>query len=463
MTLKATAAATALLLGGLAVGLAGCDTGPQQTAGTQPTTQTSPAQTPPAQTAPAPTAPEQPAPTQTAANPTGAASTPGGDSASIAPDALGLEAGAMLQSEQNTIDVVSRFEPGLVYISTEQQVTAQDLFGMMGGGAQVQQGVGSGFFVNDAGDILTNFHVVAGDGRGASRITVRLMNQEKSVEAKVIGLAPQYDLALIRAEGLDKALIRPIPLGDSDTLKVGQKAIAMGAPFGLAFSVSQGIVSSTARQIPIGFSGTGEGITQKAIQTDAAINPGNSGGPLLNSAGEVIGINTQILSPAGQATGVGQSAGVGFAIPINAAKNLLPRLQAADGGVVTLPRIGIVVGLLVQGPQGALPVGLGLLSSQGKQQLKLPDTGLVVGQVQPGTPAARAGLRGGTSEQQFRGGVVSLGGDVITSADGQPVDALEDLQAALINKTQGDTVTLTVVRGSQQREVKVTLDAAAFE
>ena len=289
------------------------------------------------------------------------------------------------------------------------------------------------------------------------------MNQEKSVEAKVIGLAPQYDLALIRAEGLDRALIRPIPLGNSDALKVGQKAIAMGAPFGLAFSVSQGIVSSTARQIPIGFSGTGEGITQKAIQTDAAINPGNSGGPLLNSAGEVIGINTQILSPAGQATGVGQSAGVGFAIPINAAKNLLPRLQAADGGVVTLPRIGIVVGLLVQGPQGALPVGLGLLNSQGKQQLKLPDTGLVVGQVQPGTPAARAGLRGGTSEQQFRGGVVSLGGDVITSADGQPVDALEDLQAALINKTEGDTVTLTVMRGGQQREVKVTLDAAAFE
>ena len=127
MTLKATAAATALLLGSLAVGLAGCDTGPQQTAGTQPTTQT-----PPAQTVPAPTAPEQSTPTQTAANSTGAASSPGGDSASTAPDALGLEAGARLQSEQNTIDVVSRFEPGLVYISTEQQVAAQNPFGMMG-------------------------------------------------------------------------------------------------------------------------------------------------------------------------------------------------------------------------------------------------------------------------------------------------------------------------------------------
>jgi S1-C subfamily serine protease len=439
-----------LLLGSLAVGLAGCDTGPQQTARTQAT-------------------PTQTAPTQTGTQQTGAAgpaATPPAttESADTDPDALGQEAGARLQSEQNTIDVVQRFEPGLVYITTEQQVAAQDPFGMMGG-TQVQRGVGSGFFVNDAGDILTNFHVVAGEGGqgNASRITIRVMNQDKAVEARVIGYAPQYDLALIRADGLDKSLIRPIPLGDSDALKVGQKAIAMGAPFGLDFSVTEGIVSSTSRQIPIGFSAGGEGITQKAIQTDAAINPGNSGGPLLDSAGEVIGINTQILSPAGQASGVGQSAGVGFAIPINAARNLLPRLQAAKGGVVTLPKIGIVVGLVAQGPQGPVAVGLSLLSTQGKQQLGLPDTGLVVGQVQPGTPAAEAGLRGGTRVEQFRGGVVSLGGDVIVAADGQPVDALEDLQAALINKKEGDSVTLSVTRGGQEREVKVTLDASAFE
>ncbi|GGL78951.1 serine protease [Deinococcus aerolatus] len=379
---------------------------------------------------------------------------------------LGLAAGAGLQYEQNTISVVDRFEPGLVYITTEQQAAAQNPFGMMGEEGQAQSGVGSGFFVNDAGDILTNYHVVAGEGGSgaASRITVRVMGQEEAVEAKVIGLAPQYDLALIRAEGMAQSLIRAIPLGDSDALKVGQKAIAMGAPFGLDFSVSQGIVSSTARQIPIGFSaGGGEGITQKAIQTDAAINPGNSGGPLLNSAGEVIGINTQILSPAGQATGVGQSAGVGFAIPINAAKNLLPRLQAAEGQIVTLPRIGVSVGLLVQGPQGQpVPVGLGLLNGQGKQQLNLPDTGLVVGDVQPGTPAATAGLQGGTRTEEFQGGSVSVGGDVIVAIDGKPVDGLEDLQAELINKTQGDTVTLTVVRGGEEREVPVTLDAASF-
>ena len=185
-------------------------------------------------------------------------------------DPVAAEAGARLQNEQNTIDVVGRYEPGLVFISTENEVMTQDPFGMMmGGEAQVQQGVGSGFFVNKAGDILTNYHVVAGEsGAGtAQKITIRLMGREESVPARVIGLAPQYDLALIRPQGLAPALIRPIPLGNSDTLKVGQKAIAMGAPFGLDFSVTEGIVSSTARQIPIGFSGgSGEGTQATTIK-----------------------------------------------------------------------------------------------------------------------------------------------------------------------------------------------------
>ncbi|WP_345459416.1 S1C family serine protease [Deinococcus carri] len=381
---------------------------------------------------------------------------------------LAVEAGARLQNEQNTMDIVRRYEPGLVYISTEQQVMQPNPMGWMFGGenqTQVVQGVGSGFFVNEQGDILTNYHVVAGEGgQGpAATIRVRVMNREESVPARVIGLAPQYDLALIRASGLDRSLIKPIPLGDSDTLRAGQKAIAMGAPFGLDFSVTEGIVSSTARQIPIGFSGngSGEGITQKAIQTDAAINPGNSGGPLLDSGGRVIGINTQILSPAGAATGVGQNAGVGFAIPINAAKTLLPRLQQANGGSVYAPRLGITAGLIVQGPGQAVPVGLSALTTEGKRELRLPETGLVVGQVGPDTPAARAGLRGGTA-QAFPGGRVAVGGDVITAIDGQPVDALEDLQAALIDKQPGDSVTLRVVRGGQGRDVKVTLDDSSF-
>ncbi|UQN06435.1 S1C family serine protease [Deinococcus sp. QL22] len=385
------------------------------------------------------------------------------------------EAAAKLQNELNTIDIVRRFEPGLVYISTEQDIASSDPFGWMFGGGteetQVQRGVGSGFFVNAQGDILTNYHVVAGEaGAGAAdRIRIRVMGRTDTVLARVIGLAPQYDLALIRPEGLDASLIRPIPLGNSDTLQVGQKAVAMGAPFGLDFSVTEGIVSSTARQIPIGFSsgGSGEGITQKAIQTDAAINPGNSGGPLLDSTGRVIGINTQIYSPSG-ASGASQSAGVGFAIPINAAKNLLPRLQAAGGGVVLAPKLtGVTPGLVVQqrtaGGARNVAVGLSMLSSEGKSTLNLPESGLVVGEVAPGTPAYLAGLRGGTETQAFRGGAIQLGGDVIVAAEGLPVDALEDLQAALIDKKQGDSVTLKVVNAGKTREVKVTLDAAAFQ
>ena len=379
------------------------------------------------------------------------------------------EAGARLQNERNTMDIVRRYEPGLVFISTEQEVVRQDPMGwMFGQGAQtqVQRGVGSGFFVNEAGDILTNYHVVAGEsGAGAaSRITVRVMGQDVAVPARVIGLAPQYDLALIRAEKLDARFIRPIPLGDSDALGVGQKAIAMGAPFGLDFSVTEGIVSSTARQIPMGFGGAGGvGITQKAIQTDAAINPGNSGGPLLDSGGNVIGINTQIYSPSGAASGTGQSAGVGFAIPINAAKNLLPRLQNAGGDVVLAPQLGVTAGLLIQTGQGEVPVGLSVLSSTGKQDLGLPERGLVLGEVSPGSPAARAGLRGGEKAQAFRGGRIALGGDVIVAADGKPVDGLEDLQAVLINKKQGDTVTVDTMRGGQKRQVTVTLDASSFQ
>ncbi|GAA0497183.1 S1C family serine protease [Deinococcus depolymerans] len=395
--------------------------------------------------------------------PVGGAQAP---AAGAAADPVAAEAGARLQNEQNTIDVVGRFEPGLVFISTENEVMGQDPFGMFGGGTEVQRGVGSGFFVNDAGDILTNYHVVAGEaGAGAAqKISVRVMGQEQSVEARVIGLAPQYDLALIRPVGLDAKLIRPIPLGNSDALKVGQKAIAMGAPFGLDFSVTEGIVSSTARQIPIGFSGggAGEGITQKAIQTDAAINPGNSGGPLLDSGGRVIGINTQIYSPSGQSTGVGQSAGVGFAIPVNTAKNLLPRLQAADGQEVRAPTLGVAAGLMVRGQQQTLAVGLSVLSSEGKRELGLPERGLVIGEVMPGTPAARAGLQGGTRTEAFRGGAIRLGGDVITAVNGKPVDALEDLQAGLIDRKEGDTVTLTVVRAGKSREVKVTLDETSF-
>lgn len=376
-----------------------------------------------------------------------------------------LTPSSKLQNEQNTIDVVRTYEPGLVFISTEKAVVSQDPLGWLNQeNAPVQRGVGSGFFVNTAGDILTNFHVVAGeDGNiGASKLSIRVMGDSKSYPAEVIGYAPQYDLALIRpiqGEGGTPA-IHPIPLGDSDALLAGQKTIAMGAPFGLDFSVSEGIVSSVARQIPIGF-GVAGGITQQAIQTDAAINPGNSGGPLLDSGGNVVGINTQIFSPSGQ-TGAAQSAGIGFAIPINVAKNLLPRLQAAGGEMVLAPRIGVEAGLIARTQNGSLPVGLSALTAQARREWQLPDSGLLVGRVSENGAAAAAGIRGGTQSENFQGGSIRLGGDVIIAADGKPIRAIEDLQAVLINKKIGDAIPLEIWRSGKTQKISVTLGESAF-
>lgn len=394
------------------------------------------------------------------ASSTPAAEAPGGaaTTGSASPQTTGTSAGAgssagraareaqdRLAYDENTIEVVEENQDGVVFVTRFDQAGNGGLFSesplgpsVPPGGQEVPSGSGSGFLIDDQGYVLTNYHVI----QDASNLRVRLHQSEREYEARVVGTAPDYDLALLRAEGLP-ANVTPMRLGDSDDLRVGEKAIAMGAPFGLEFSVTQGIVSALKRVIPTGVNY----IPQNSIQTDAAINPGNSGGPLVNSRGEVIGVNTQILSPAGAATGVGQNAGVGFAIPINVAKNLLPRLRA--GGEISPPRIGVVT------------LNLQALTPAAREALDLPDSGVLVQSVEPGSPAARAGLRGGQQTQQFPDGTIRLGGDVITEIEGEEVSTVQDLQSVLIGKAPGDQVTVTVERGGQQIERKMTLTSPA--
>lgn len=373
-----------------------------------------------------------------------AAATP--EAASDAASRLNEHA-ARTESEQNTADVVKTSSDGLVYIETTstvepnlQQRMLEQLFGM-NGESQVQpqesNALGSGFFVTKSGDIITNYHVV----ENADKITIRLHNDPRSYPAKVVGTAPDYDLALIRPEEMPPETIHPLPLGDDKQLEVGLKAIALGAPFGLDFSVSEGIVSSLERQAPVG---VGD-VMQPVIQTDAAINPGNSGGPLLNSAGEVVGVNTQILTG-----GAGQSAGVGFAIPVGTVKQLLPQLQA--GEEVKTPKIGISMMDLASADPSAL------------KDADLPDSGVLVTRVFPGSPAARAGLRAAEAVQRDDGTVVpGAGSDIITAIDGKEIQSAEDIRTAFIGKRSGDTTELTVQRGGKTRQVTVKLTDFQFD
>ncbi|WP_216320464.1 S1C family serine protease [Deinococcus aestuarii] len=350
-----------------------------------------------------------------------------------------------LAYDENTISVVNRTQGGVVFVTRFDQVGGGSLYGgsPLGpdappGGLEVPSGTGSGFLIDAQGEIVTNYHVI----QGASNLRVRLHQNEQEYEASVVGTAPDYDLALIRARALP-AGVRPLTLGDSGVLRVGEKAIALGAPFGLEFTVTQGIVSAVNRVVPTGVNY----IPQNSVQTDASINPGNSGGPLVNSRGEVIGVNTQILSPAGAASGVGQSAGVGFAIPVNVVKALLPRLRA--GETITVPRIGVV------------SIPLQALTPSAREALDLPASGILVQSVEPGTPAAAAGLRGGERTQRFADAAIRLGGDIITALDGQEVSTVQDLQSVLIGKQPGDEVTVTVRRGGQTVTRELTLTASS--
>jgi len=296
-------------------------------------------------------------------------------------------------------------------------------------GAVPQQGQGSGFILDKAGHILTNYHVIEGANRSGS-IEVQLSNKRK-YKAAVIGSDKSHDLALLQIEAPD---LQPVTLANSSDLAVGQKVYAIGNPFGLSGTMTRGIISAIR---PIR-NGDGTPI-EDAIQTDAAINPGNSGGPLLNSQGEVIGINTMIAT-----NGTDQSAGIGFAIPINTAKAALADLTRY--GRVRRPTLGIV----------SYPIGPDLAAQMGLAA----DAGVLIQKVVSGGAAERAGLHGGSQQAYVGNTPIMLGGDLIVGIDGQSITDPQDINALMDRHQSGDTVAVTVLRGRRQLTVKLTLGEA---
>jgi len=288
-----------------------------------------------------------------------------------------------------------------------------------------QQGMGSGFVIDSEGHILTNFHVV----EGARQVEVTTSDKKK-YKAQIVGTDPVHDLAVIQ---IPNKAVPQAEIGDSKSLVVGQKVYAIGNPFGLSGTMTRGIISSIR-------SLKGErGFIDEAIQTDAAINPGNSGGPLLNARGQVIGINTMILTG-----GVEQSAGIGFAIPINTAKAVLDDLVHL--GRVRRPEMGV----------RTIPIGPELADQLGLSA----DSGLLIVQVVPGSAAEHAGLRAG-NERRYLGNIpIMIGGDLIIAVDGQPIEDQQDLSHVMQNHRGGDTVTVTVFRGKKRMEFKVVLGEA---
>jgi S1-C subfamily serine protease len=321
--------------------------------------------------------------------------------------------------EQNNILVYRKNIPSVVNI-TSKAVTFDFFYGLV-----PQEGQGSGFVIDKEGHVLTNYHVIA----DARQVEVTMHNRKK-YRATVIGTDPAHDLAVIKIEAPN---LTPAVLGDSRNLQVGQKVYAIGNPFGLAGTMTRGIVSSI-RPVKEPNGAT----IDEAIQTDAAINPGNSGGPLMNWHGEVIGINTMILSS------VGQNAGIGFAIPINTAKAVLNDLVTL--GRVRRPALGVQT----------IPIGPELA-----EQMGLPvDFGLLVIKVTPGGAAEHAGLRGGTERAYLGNTPIMLGGDLIVAIDGENVQDQQDLAQMMNAHRAGDTVKVTIYRGKQKMDLSVTLGEA---
>jgi S1-C subfamily serine protease len=325
------------------------------------------------------------------------------------------------------------FDPAAIYRSRSPGVvTIYSVYGGAGGAAQ-----GSGFVVSSDGVILTNSHVIttAGNGNGtihpASSVYVEFQDRDR-VEAKIVGWDVFDDVGVLRVDP-DAHPLRPLPLGDSSRVVVGEPVAAIGSPFGNENSLAVGVVSATLRSIE---SLTSQYNLVDAIQVDAPINHGNSGGPLFDAQGRVIGINAQIRSESGNAEGVG------FAVPINAARRSMEQLLAT--GKVAYAYVGITTADLTPGlaRHFGYPVRYGA----------------VITSVQPGSPGERAGLRGGTEQRDFNGLAFTYGGDVLVAIDGRPVRNANDVVRAVAERFRpGEVSTLTIVREGSRRRVRVVL------
>jgi serine protease Do len=372
-------------------------------------------------------------------------SQPNAATPAVVPTALPALPADLLPDESLLASLYQRVNPSVVNIRVVKQGTGLEGMqnlpqmpnqpgpGQPPGGPQMpnpypQQGEGSGFVWDSEGHIVTNNHVV----EGAQSIEVTFADDTR-LDASLVGSDPHSDLAVLKIDPAGLAL-RPVELGDSDALYVGQFAIAIGNPFGQVGTMTRGIISALGRAFR---ASTSQFSITEMIQTDAAINPGNSGGPLLDSKGRVVGINTLILSQSGS------SAGVGFSIPINTAKKVVPSL--INTGKYDYAYLGVV--------------GTDLMPSIDRaMNLPTRTRGALLTEVSPGAPAAAAGLRGGSQQIEVNGMPANVGGDVIIAVDGKPVNKMADMLDFLAKQSvPGQTIVLTILRDGQQMNVSVTL------
>jgi S1-C subfamily serine protease len=329
-------------------------------------------------------------------------------------------------------DIYRRDAPGVVFIRAEVTRPATSPFDFGFPEERRGEATGSGFVIDDDGTILTNAHVV----QGADRVRVQF-EDKRVVTARILGVDPSTDLAVLKVDPSGLKL-RPLQLGSSKNVQVGDPTIAIGNPFGLERTLTTGVVSATKRTIP----GLDNFRIDNVIQTDAALNPGNSGGPLIDATGRVIGINSQIRT-GGSGSG---NVGIGFAVPIDTAKKVVPQLKRE--GRVNRGYLGITARTIDRSLQG----------------LNLPvDRGALVETVRPGSPADKAGVRGGDITAQLDGAAIQLGGDIITAIDGKPVRTSDDVVDAVTAKEGGDKVTLELLRNGKKRTVEVELDKRPSE